>query len=543
VLQKLWAEQIRFLNFSDDITNVFVGLNVNLLGFNDFSYLQILLKILDPFTSLVISDISFRFLGFFGTIRLLTMLTNLDKRNHYIIYLFAVIFALFPTIPSYTPTFQTFPIITFLAIKIFKNPINVLNIIFFFIVSQNVSFIYGGFAFYLVLFVVIIVFLFKKRISIKKFLGLHSILILTVVFTNMRILQELVLKHTLTQRSEWTRETLPFKSEFLSLPVKLIRSLFIIDSNSGYTIFSPFILLFALLAYGLNKYYRLITLQKSPIMGHKNYLYLYLFLIISFFILIFNLSFLGVIVTKFTTFQLNRGYIFNTFILVFFIFTLLIKLIASKVLQVKVASYVIVISLVIGIFSFYPIRAKIENTVINISLQSQSLLDGEKNIYNVMLGKDYSLHDFSNKLISRKVSTLEDYYYLESSFNDSNYNRIKNNETILTIGINPMVLAWNGWNVYNGYVFNYPLDHKHDFISIVETKMKYDTNYREYIQNWGNRLTLTLDPSDHSLFGVNLCNAKSLGINYLVSDNLVSGRVNMSYYGNYGRIYIYQIEC
>ena len=45
VLQKLWSEQIGLFDFDGNISNVFGGLNGNLIGFNDFALIQMLLKI------------------------------------------------------------------------------------------------------------------------------------------------------------------------------------------------------------------------------------------------------------------------------------------------------------------------------------------------------------------------------------------------------------------------------------------------------------------------------------------------------------------
>ena len=212
VLQKLWSEQIVLFDFDGNISNVFGGLNGNLIGFNDFALIQMLLKIFDPFVSLVIHDVVSRVLGFIGVILLLNLITKNVKPTNNVFYFFAFIFALFPTVPSYTSTFQSFPIMTFLVIKFIKNP-NLQLAILLFIFSQNISFVYGGFAFYLSLIIISIHLLYFHKITFKIFLLIQIIVIIVFTFTNLRILHHLFLDQTPTQRSEWLLSSPSFKSE------------------------------------------------------------------------------------------------------------------------------------------------------------------------------------------------------------------------------------------------------------------------------------------------------------------------------------------
>ncbi len=538
VLQKLWAEQIGLFDFDGNISNVFGGLNGNLIGFNDFSLIQTLLKIFDPFMSLVIHDVVCRVLGFIGVILLLNMITKSVKPKNNLFYFFALIFALFPTVPSYTSTFQSFPLMTFLVIKYIKSP-NLKLAILLFIFSQNISFVYGGFAFYLSLIIISIQLLYFHKIRIKLFLLIQITVITIFTFTNLRILHQLFLDLTQTQRSEWLLPSPSFKSEIYALPIKLVKSLFLLDPNCGFTYGSPIILLLGLTVYGWVKYTKL-SKNLTPIKHRK---YCGFFLVIVFLFVFFHLNFFATIKFKSATFQLSRGYIFVTFVYLIFLFTIISKLIDRNILSMNMANVFILIAVVSSLLNYYPVQAKIQNAAISISIENPSILKVQERAYRFFSGSSYEFSEFRDKILGRKIPTLIEYYYVEEPFNDMNYKELKNDGGILSIGINPMVLAWSGWNVFNGYVFNYPLQHKKDFIAIVEGKMDYDLDYKKYIENWGNRLSLTIDPKDYSLYGIDLCKAKSFGVNYLLSDKMISVNKSMELYRVFGKIYVYRIAC
>jgi hypothetical protein len=212
-------------------------------------------------------------------------------------------------------------------------------------------------------------------------------------------------------------------------------------------------------------------------------------------------------------------------------------------LSMNVANVFILIAVVSSLLNYYPIQAKIQNAAISIAIKNSSILKVQERAYRVLSGSSYELSEFKDKILDRKIPTLNEYYYVEESSDDMNYKVIKNDGEILSIGINPMVLAWSGWNVFNGYVFNYPLQHKKDFIAIVDGKMDYDLEYRKYIENWGNRLNLSMDPKDYSLYGIDLCKAKSFGVNYLLSDKTILVNKGIELYKVFGKIYVYQIAC
>jgi hypothetical protein len=541
VLQKLWAEQVGFMDYDDYISNVFGGINGNLLGFNDFSLLQILLKIFDPFIGLVISDITHRVLGFIGTICLLSLHPNINKTNKSVTYLFACLFALFPTIPSYTPTFQSFPILTFIGIKILKNPTNLANILIFFLLSQNISFIYGGFAFFSTLSVILIVFLYLNKIRFVYFITLQLFLFFTIMFTNIRILQDLFLDKNETQRNEWSWQNPSISSEIYSLPGRFVKSFFLVDVNCGYLLINPMIPLVLIVIYGFIKALRLRKTQSIGEFQYKKYMILIMFM--SILNVIFNLSFFSNFKIGSVAFQLNRAYIFGTFVFLFFLYILIINFVVSDILKLKIVTYLALVSLVFGVLNFYPIRAKVQNASINASLQNSFVLKTQSALYNAFSGANFDLNEFRGKIAANKILTLKDYYHIGDQFSLQDYQRKLDNNKVLAIGINPMILAWHGWSTYNGYVFNYPLQHKKNFVSIVKTKIKSDAEYEKYIQNWGNKLILTLDPNDYSLFGVDLCEAKTFGVNYLASDKFVSDNENLRLYDHFGRILIYQILC
>jgi hypothetical protein len=212
-------------------------------------------------------------------------------------------------------------------------------------------------------------------------------------------------------------------------------------------------------------------------------------------------------------------------------------------MQERTVKILIMFAVSLSLFNFYPIQSKLQNSAIDIAINNHFFLEVQRSTYNVFTGSNYDLLEFEERIVDRKSMSLGNYYAVGGSLSDGSLERIKNDGAILSIGINPMVLAWNGWSVFNGYVFNYPLQHKKDFILIVEEKMNQNPEYRKYIQEWGNRLILNLDRKDYSLDGINLCKAKSFDVDYLLSDKPLSINKEIDLYATFGEVYVYRITC
>lgn len=58
---------------------------------------------------------------------------------------------------------------------------------------------------------------------------------------------------------------------------------------------------------------------------------------------------------------------------------------------------------------------------------------------------------------------------------------------VASIGIEPLVAAYNGFYTLDGYCANYPLHYKHEFRKIIEGELAKDENCRKYFDNWGSR--------------------------------------------------------
>ncbi|WP_430968065.1 DUF6044 family protein [Spongiimicrobium sp. 2-473A-2-J] len=58
---------------------------------------------------------------------------------------------------------------------------------------------------------------------------------------------------------------------------------------------------------------------------------------------------------------------------------------------------------------------------------------------------------------------------------------------VISLGIHPSIAQYNGFYTLDGYLPNYPLQHKHEFGRVIEGELKKDAYLTYYFKNWGSR--------------------------------------------------------
>jgi len=85
----------------------------------------------------------------------------------------------------------------------------------------------------------------------------------------------------------------------------------------------------------------------------------------------------------------------------------------------------------------------------------------------------------------------------------------------LTFGYDPMVAAYHGIPVLDGYHNLYPRAYKHAFLKVIEDQLPLSEKGPDYYNNWGNRVYSFVDsPTD---IRINLPAARALGGRYVIS--------------------------
>ena len=161
-----------------------------------------------------------------------------------------------------------------------------------------------------------------------------------------------------------------------------------------------------------------------------------------------------------------------------------------------------------------------------------------KNIITTIFNKNNYYFDKIN--FNVKASTSFDTYYKVDT-----YKKIKQligNSRVASIGIDPMIAPMNNINVIDGYYQIYPLSYKKKFRKIIEEELNENKAWKDYYDNWGNRVYMFSNDKNNLLF--NFIEAKKLGADYIISTFLIKNdnlEFNYLFYDENNEIYLYKI--
>lgn len=115
--------------------------------------------------------------------------------------------------------------------------------------------------------------------------------------------------------------------------------------------------------------------------------------------------------------------------------------------------------------------------------------------------------------------------------------------TIVTYQIDPMVTAWNGFRTLGGYVYNYPLTHKVDFLRIIEDDIAEPGGEMVYVRDWGSRLYLFDRGVEPPELKFDWCASSELGAQHVLSGTQLWGIPGIKYIFSVSTIHVHRIEC
>lgn len=126
---------------------------------------------------------------------------------------------------------------------------------------------------------------------------------------------------------------------------------------------------------------------------------------------------------------------------------------------------------------------------------------------------------YKNKIL--KINNYQNIYTFKGYYAYYDYPLIKDivkNSRIISVGHDPLVAAFHGINISDGYHNLYPLSYKHKFRKIIEKQLEDKVEFKNYYDNYGSRLyTFLYGVSDPNNINLNYQEAKKLNVEYVLS--------------------------
>lgn len=91
---------------------------------------------------------------------------------------------------------------------------------------------------------------------------------------------------------------------------------------------------------------------------------------------------------------------------------------------------------------------------------------------------------------------------------------IESDGKVVSVGLFPSIALFNGFSCLDGYLYNYPLEYKHDFREVIKGELDKSSALSKYYDNWGNRFyVFTSEHSDYFTLKNTGATIKKLDIN------------------------------
>lgn len=223
----------------------------------------------------------------------------------------------------------------------------------------------------------------------------------------------------------------------------------------------------------------------------------------------------------FTTIQWNRFYVFLGALFSILLLCLEREIRVKKILLV--VNLIICCELVFTIFVALPNLSTAYVDFYNASHASghnsgQLNLSSDGESHHVAAPKIRDVLPFFEYLLKRPPGRLSfDGYYDSDDY--AGIKKIVGNERTISVGCDPMVAAFNGINVVDGYHNLYPLAYKNKFFDVIKDQIDGTPN-QSYFDDWGSRVYTFVDNPKE--IKVNFDAAKKIGAKYVISRYKIS---------------------
>jgi hypothetical protein len=518
VLYSLRGDNPFYFDYSATLFGVLGQIPLSSLGISDLSLDANLFVIFDAPVAAVLNEFISRNIAFCGMYLFLHTLLP-EGTSKYVFLAPSLLFSLLPFYPNFALTIAFMPIIAYVLLAALSSPLRPFQIFMVILASLFGNFTYGGFAVVGFVLLLILVHLLKKKFRISCRLTVVTLILVFGYCVGIsRILVAKFAKEFQSHRISWEPITenwfdptfIPdFFSEFLNISLK---------GNyhfpSGQSVFSnlfipgiPALLLVYYISVRLSH-----SIQKKglDLPERRDFLFIrYLLVAILALNLFYSCEASGL--THFESlisepFQFKRVAVLLPFlwcVLTAFLLSILIRNIP-----------------VLATLTFILIVMQV--SVSNFGVQKQILhyagLEGSRETINEYFDTDAYLG------LARSIN-------LDPS-------KIR----VVSYDLDPMVASFNGFQSFDGYVYNYPLDYKIAFRKVISGELSVDQNLREYYDNWGSRVYIfhrNLPPSE---IQIDWCAALHLGAEFVLSRKDLSSVVNLKLFGSNKGLRIYKIS-
>jgi hypothetical protein len=525
VLNHLRGINFNILDPNNKINNILDGIPIAALGINDLSLEHNLYIIFNPYLAAILNESIARIVGFSSVYKIVIILFPMHTFKNKIALFSGFYFGLSPYVPSYTYTlaFQALAICCILLIL--KNQNKRLAWIGLVISTQFSSFAYGGFVLFLIILIILIYHIITKNRSIVKSRQILVVISIGYLVGLSKTVYLVAFTDFVSHRTEWRslnewRSINPDWNPFLDLQrlTNLIEKILVLNIFGNPDVFP-----------GL-----LLVLDDSSLI-RKIPSVILISILIGIIWATYNITFVKRF--KLYTFYNND---FQIRVLLITIFTVII-----------ISTIYVVESIgLTNLSEIFPIPFQFMRVVTLLSLCWTIVA---ASILALVLNSKYFIASYLINLLilisilqgilTHKILTISEYYEEEKYLKiKSTFDEIAPNYKVLSLGFDPMIAAFNGLNVVDGYVYNYSLDYKHRFRKIIEPELNKNLATMEYFDYWGNRIYLFINSDNTSLIQFNWCEAKKLGANFLISRLEFNIYPTLTLIDKVDNAYLYQIE-
>lgn len=111
----------------------------------------------------------------------------------------------------------------------------------------------------------------------------------------------------------------------------------------------------------------------------------------------------------------------------------------------------------------------------------------------------------------------------------------------LSFHLDPMIAAQNGFTTLDGYVYNYPLEYKYEFLKIIQNDVLMTGGSSAYFMNWGSRVYLFDRGAASGDLKFNWCAAQELGAQVLLSGRGLDGMTDLDLLAKVDDVFVYRL--
>ncbi|CAN2170549.1 hypothetical protein MCEMRE249_00027 [Candidatus Nanopelagicaceae bacterium] len=520
VLYYLRGQAPHFFDFSAVFNGVLGQIPLNMLGINDLSLEANLYVLFQPEIAAVLNEFIYRNIALVGMYFLLKKLLPFDK-NASVFALPSLLFASLPYYPYFGFTIATLPIIAILTLDLLAKPLTFLRCCILLIISLLGNFTYGGFAVLGILFTTTI-YLFLRKNYRPCLRVLFAFLVLSIGYLQgiSRLISLKMSADFISHRSSWQpsyphwfdSDSFPnFLIEFMNLTLKGQEHF-----PSGQSVLSNHfipgvapILLFLVLLHSL-----LVRCRKGvKLPGDRSRDNLLRIVVVSIFLVNLFYAFEASGLTHFEylpsdPFQFKRVTVLNPLL-----WSVLLALILSM--------------LTIRFKRIVPITWMLIVAQIAMS----------------QIGVQQKIFEIGG--IERNRPSIKEHFEEELYAGLANKMDIRPEEiNVLSFDLDPMIASYNGFNSFDGYLYNYPLHYKNEFRNIISSELELSPALREYFDGWGSRVYLFHRNVPVVQLKINWCAGKKLGADFVFAKEDLGELRNLEPYGKYKALRLYKIvDC